>query len=391
MKDVYIVDAKRTGVGSYLGSLASFKAHELGSHVIKHIMTNNKLPSSSIDEVILGQVLTGGQGQNPARQASINAGLDVTTTATTINKVCGSGLKAITLGFDSIRLGDNDLVLAGGQESMSTAFHGALIRQNIRMGNVNFIDQMLYDGLTDAFSGAAMGITAENIAKKFSITREEQDEFACQSQMKATKAIIEGRFKDEIVPIEVKIKKDLINFAHDEFVRQNTTLEGLQKLKPAFLENGTVTAGNASGINDGAAILLLASEAALKKYNLKPIARIIAHASAGVEPSIMGIGPVEAVKKLLKKIDLNIASLDIIEANEAFASQSIAVNKLLEWDRSKVNINGGAIAIGHPIGASGARVTVTLLHNMIKNKVKKGLASLCIGGGMGIAIYCENI
>ena len=391
MREVYIVDAKRTAVGSYLGSLTSLKAHELGASVIKSIIKTNNLPSDAIDEVILGQVLTGGQGQNPARQASINAGLDVKTPSFTVNKVCGSGLKAIALAFDSIALGHNELMIAGGQESMSTALHGALIRQNVRMGNVNFIDLMSYDGLTDAFSNVAMGITAENVSKKYNVTREDQDLFSLASQQKAAKAIKEGLFKDQIVPLEVKIKKELVQFTTDEFVRPDSSLESLAKLKPAFDQNGTVTAGNSSGINDGAAMLLLASEDALKKYNLKPIAKIVNHASAGVDPQIMGVAPAEAVKKLMTRTNFKVENLDLIEANEAFAAQAIAVNRLLNWDESKVNITGGSIAIGHPIGASGARVAVTLLHNMQRLNAKNGLASLCIGGGMGIAMRFELV
>lgn len=390
MREVYIVEAKRTAVGNYLGTLATKKAHELGAILVKHIITTHNLPDDSIDEVIIGQVLTAAQGQNPARQAAIHGGLNVTTPAFTVNKVCGSGLKSIALGFDSIKLGHADLIIAGGQESMSLSPHAMLIRQGVRIGNANMIDVMSYDGLTDAFGNIAMGITAENVAKKYDISREEQDEFALKSQQKASNAQKLGLFKNEILPIEVKSKKDEILFQNDEFIRHDTSHEGLSKLKPAFDKFGTVTAGNASGINDGAAILLLASENALKKYNLKPLVRIVNHASSGIDPEIMGVGPYYAVNKLLKKISWNKNELDLMEANEAFASQAIAVNKLLDWDSSKVNISGGSIAIGHPIGASGARIATTLIHNMIRTNAKKALASLCIGGGMGIAMCLEK-
>ena len=391
MKEVYIVDAKRTAVGSYLGSISTIKAHDLGCHLIKHILKENNIPNDAIDEIIIGQVLTSGQGQNPARQSAIKAGLDAKIPAFTINKVCGSGLKAIALGYNSIALGHSDLVIAGGQESMSTALHGSMIRQGVKMGDVKLIDLMSYDGLTDAFSGLAMGITAENISERYNISREEQDIFSWNSQMKASKAMTEGKFNSEIVPIEVKIKKESMEFAIDEFVKHNVSLDNLAKLRPAFKENGTVTAGNSSGINDGAALLMIASEEAIIKFNLTPIARIIGHASAGVKPEIMGIGPTEAVKKLLYKTGLSIDAFDLIEANEAFAAQAIAVNRILKWDMNKVNISGGSIAIGHPIGASGARITTTLIHNMKKTASKRGLATLCIGGGMGIAMNFEIV
>ncbi|MDX2050005.1 MAG: acetyl-CoA C-acetyltransferase [Rickettsiaceae bacterium] len=391
MKPVYIVDAKRTAVGSFLGSLQDFKAHELTVILLKHLLDLHKIPTNAIDEIIMGQVLSAGQGQNPARQASILSGIDIKTPAFTINKVCGSGLKAIALGFDSITLGDADLIIAGGHESMSSTPHGAVLRKGAKMGDISFTDFMMFDGLVDAFGNYSMGITAENIAEKYQITREEQDEFALISQQKASKAQKNGYFKSEIVKVPITKKKEQIEFAEDEFIRHDSSIESLSKLKPAFKKDGTVTAGNASGINDGSAILILASEAALKKYNLKPIAKMVAHASAGVDPAIMGIGPSEATKKLLRKINTNVDALELIESNEAFAAQSIAVNKLIGWDVSKVNISGGSIAIGHPIGASGARITTTLLHNMQRLKAKNGVATLCIGGGMGIAAYFERI
>ncbi len=391
MKEVYIVLAKRTAIGSYLGSLSSITATQLGEKLIANIMESAKLPRDAIDEVIIGQVLTAGQGQNPARQAMLNADLNETTPAMTINKVCGSGLKSIALAYDSIALGYNDLVIAGGQESMSTAFHGALIRQNVRMGDIKLIDLMSYDGLTDAFSYKAMGVTAENVAEKYEISRQEQDVFALESQKKASRAIASGYFKEEILPIKIQTKKTLIEFAEDEFVKPQTDIESLSKLKTVFKENGTVTAGNASGINDGAAMLLLASENAIKKFNLQPLVRVLGHASAGVAPEIMGIAPSVAVQKLVDKTKINLDIVDLIEANEAFAAPSVAVNKLLGWDVSKVNITGGAIALGHPIGASGARVATTLIHNMIRTRAKTGLVTLCIGGGMGIAISFELV
>jgi acetyl-CoA C-acetyltransferase len=391
MREVFVIDATRTAVGNFMGSLSSFKASELGSHLIKNIISKHNLAPDSIDEVILGQVLASAQGQNPARQASINAGIDIKTPAYTINKVCGSGLKSIALAYDAIALGHSELVIAGGQESMSNAPHASLLRKAVKMGNAEMIDTMMQDGLVDAFSNVAMGITAENISKKYNILRDEQDEFALNSQLKASDAIKNGFFKSQIVPVEIKSKKETISFDSDEFVRHDSSKESLAKLRPAFDQNGTVTAGNSSGINDGAAVLLLASEDAVRKFNLKPIAKIINHASAGVDPQIMGIGPAEAVSKLIKKVNWNINDLDLVESNEAFAAQAIAVNKLLNWDTSKVNVTGGAIAIGHPIGASGVRISVTLLHNLKRLGKKKGLACLCIGGGMGIAMCFENL
>jgi acetyl-CoA C-acetyltransferase len=393
--DVFVFAARRTPVGSYLGGLSSLQAHDLGKIVISDIMKSHSIPSTQIDEVILGQVLTGGACQNPARQSAINAGLGVNTPAFTLNKVCGSGLKAIAIGCDSIKLGNASLVLAGGQESMSCAMHSVLMRANqhfaTKLGDSKLIDMMVYDGLTDAFSKTHMGITAENVAKQFHITRAEQDEFALASQQKASIALSEGRFDNEIVPVEIASRKETIIISKDEFIKPQTTLDGLAKLKPAFDKDGTVTAGNASGINDGAAVLLLGSEEAGNLYGLSPIARVVSHASYGVEPHIMGIGPSVAIPKAIHKAGWTIDMVDLFEANEAFASQAIAVNRILEVDTSRVNVNGGAIAIGHPIGASGARIVVTLLHEMQKRSAKRGVAGLCIGGGMGIAMCFELV
>ena len=389
-KEVYIIDAKRSAIGNYLGAISKINASDLSAAVIKEILKQNKLDPSAVDEVILGQVLTAGQGQNPARRASINSGLPYHIPSYTINKVCGSAMQSIASAFDSISLGNADIIIAGGQENMSLAPHASLMRQAPKMGDIKFQDLMIYDGLTDVFSNKHMGITAENIAKKYGITREQQDEFALNSQKKASKASKDGLFKNEIVPIDLQTKKEIIKFEDDEFIKHDTKIQNLAKLKPAFdSDSGTVTAGNSSGINDGAAILMLASAEAIEKYNLKPLVRISGHASAGVDPDYMGLGPVEAVKKLNKKLDWRVSDLDLIEANEAFASQAIAVNNLLELDASKVNISGGGIALGHPIGASGARVTVTLVHNMLRLKANKTIATLCIGGGMGIAMGFE--
>ncbi len=387
---VYIVDCARTAIGSFMGTLKSLPAQKLGEVVLRALITRNNLNPELISEVILGQVLNAGYGQNPARQASINAGIPKEKPAFLVNLVCGSGLKSVCLGAQSIALGESSIVLAGGQESMSMAKHVGYLRNGVKMGNMNFDDSILTDGLTDAFHDYHMGITAENIAAQYNITRQEQDEFACLSQNKAEKAQASGEFTDEIVPVEIKNKKEDIIISKDEFIRPDTTIEKLGNLKPAFKENGTVTAGNASGVNDGAAAILLVSEATLKKLNLKPMAKIISYSVAGVDPAVMGLGPIGAVEAALKKANWSKDDLDIIEANEAFAAQAIAVNKELKWDTSKVNVNGGAIALGHPIGASGARILTTLIHAMKKRKAKKGLATLCIGGGMGIAICVEN-
>ncbi|WP_341789913.1 acetyl-CoA C-acetyltransferase [Rickettsia endosymbiont of Polydrusus tereticollis] len=391
MRMVYITQAKRTAVGSFLGSLATISAPHLGAAIISSILKDSKVDPAVISEVILGQVITGGSGQNPARQSLIHAGIPKEVTAFTVNKVCGSGLKTVALAASSIIAGDNEIVIAGGQENMSLGLHGAYVRAGCKFGDAKMIDLMQYDGLTDVFSGSFMGITAENIAKQFNITREMQDEFSLKSHQKAAAAQLEGRFKNEILPIDVVTKKNTIIFEHDETVRPNTTMEILSKLRPAFDKNGTVTAGNASSINDGAACLMVVSEEALKKHNLTPLVRIVSYASAGVDPNIMGTAPVPASRKALAKAGWSIEDLDVIEANEAFAAQSVYVNQEMKWDLSKVNMNGGAVAIGHPIGASGARVLVTLIHQMKRINAKKGLATLCIGGGLGMAMCVEAV
>ncbi len=390
-KEVYIVAAKRTAIGSFLGGLSTLSAVNLGAEVVKAALSNTNIPVEKISEVIMGQVLVGGLGQNPARQTSILAGLPNEVPAYGISHVCGSGLKAIALGMQAIISGDSEIVIAGGQESMSSAMHATFMRSGVKMGNASLIDMMQYDGLTDAFSSIAMGITAENIAKKYNITRQMQDEFAYASQQKAATAQSSGKFNDEIIPIKITNRKGEIIIDKDEFIRADTTLETLSKLKPAFDKEGSVTAGNASGINDGAACVILASAEMIKTFNLAPLARIVSYAQVGVEPTLMGTGPIPAVQKAIAKAGWNIQDLDLMEANEAFAAQAICVNQQLGWDESKVNVNGGAIAIGHPIGASGARVLVTLVHEMQKRKAKKAVATLCIGGGMGIAMCIENI
>lgn len=387
--NVYVVSAKRTAIGTFMGSLSSVSSVELGVAVVKEILKETDIPYKSVNEVIIGQVLTGSLGQNTARQVAIYSGLKEETTAYNIGKVCGSGMQAVINATQSIKLGDSDIVIAGGQENMSMASHASYIRSGVKMGQSNMIDMMLQDGLMDAFSDKHMGITAENIAKKFNITREVQDQIALNSQLKAAKAQKEGKFKEEIVPIKVKVKKEERIFDQDEFVRADTTIERLAKLRPAFDREGTVTAGNSSGINDGAAALMLVSEAALKKYKLKPLAKIISYASAGVSPDIMGTGPVPASKLAIEKAGWKLEDIDLIEANEAFAAQVGYVNNAMGWDINKVNVNGGSIALGHPIGASGARVLVTLIHSLANKNLKKGLATLCIGGGMGIATCVE--
>lgn len=388
--EVYIVDCARTAIGSFMGTLKSLPAQKLGEIVLRALITRNNLNPELISEVILGQVLNAGYGQNPARQASINAGIPKEKPAFLVNLVCGSGLKSVCLAAQSIALGESSIVIAGGQESMSMAKHVGYLRNGIRMGDMNLNDSILTDGLYDAFHNYHMGTTAENIATQHNITRKEQDEFAYLSQKKAEKAQTSGEFTDEIVPVEIKNKKEDIIFSKDEFIRLDTTIEKLESLKPAFKENGTVTAGNASGINDGAAAILLVGKEMLRKLNLKPMAKIISYGTAGVDPAVMGLGPIAAVEIALKKANWSKDDLDLIEANEAFAAQAIAVNKELKWDTSKVNVNGGAIALGHPIGASGARILTTLLHAMKRRKATKGLATLCIGGGMGIAICIES-
>jgi acetyl-CoA C-acetyltransferase len=392
MKEVYITHAKRTAVGTFLGSLSGIAAPHLGAEVVKAILKESKIQGEAIDRVIMGQVISGGSGQNPARQTLIHAGLPIEVPGMTINKVCGSGLKAVALAANSIRAGESELILAGGQENMSLGMHGGNFRAGTKFGDLKLTDFMMYDGLTDVFSNSLMGITAENIAKKFAITREVQDQFALNSQLKAAKAQKEGKFKDEIVAIKVQRKKEEFIFDQDEGIRPDSTLEILAKLRPAFDPQGSVTAGNSSAINDGAACFLIASESALKKYNLEPIARVISYASAGVDPQIMGTGPVPASNKALAIAGWKVEDLNLIEANEAFAAQAQYVNQEMKWDTDIVNVNGGAIALGHPIGASGARILVTLLHEMKRRPtVKKSLATLCIGGGMGIAMCLEKV
>ena len=390
MSDIIIAGAARTPVGSFNGSLSSLPAHALGTVVIREVLKRANVDAAEVSEVILGQILAAGQGQGPARQAAINAGLPVESTAYSINQLCGSGLRSIALGFQAIRNGDSSIVIAGGQESMSLAQHSAHLRNGTKMGSLELVDTLLRDGLLDAFHNYHMGQTAEHVAEKFEISREMQDAFAVTSQARAEAAQKSGRFKEEIVPVTVSSRKGDVIVDTDEFPRHGTTLESLQKLKPAFLKTGSVTAGNASGINDGAAAVVLMTAAEAAKRGVTPLARIASWATAGVDPAIMGTGPIPASKAALKKAGWSVADLDLIEANEAFAAQACAVNKGLGFDPAKVNVNGGAIAIGHPIGASGARVFVTLLHEMIKRDAKKGLATLCIGGGMGIAMCVER-
>jgi acetyl-CoA C-acetyltransferase len=391
MSEIVIVGAARTPVGSFNGSLSSLPAHKLGEVAIKAAMARAKLEPSEVDEVVLGQILAAGEGQNPARQAAVGAGIPVEKTAYNINQLCGSGLRAVALGYQAIKVGDSKIVVAGGQESMSQAPHCMHLRNGVKMGPAEMVDTMIKDGLWDAFNGYHMGNTAENVAQKWQITRAQQDEFAAGSQQKAVAAQQAGKFKDEIAPVTIKDRKGDIVVDTDEYPRPGTTVETLAKLRPAFLkENGTVTAGNASGINDGAAAVVLMTAEEAKRRGLKPLARIVSWATAGVDPAIMGSGPIPASRAALAKADWKIGDLDLIEANEAFAAQACAVNKELGWDASKVNVNGGAIALGHPIGASGARVLVTLLHEMQKRNAKKGLATLCIGGGMGIAMCVER-
>ncbi len=391
MEDIVIVGAARSAIGKFGGSLAKTPAADLGAHVLKKLLERSGVQAEQVSEVILGQVLAAGVGQNPARQAAIKAGLPDMIPAMTINKVCGSGLKAVMLAAQSIANGDADLVVAGGQENMSIAPHvlnGS--RDGFRMGDAKMIDSMIVDGLWDAFNQYHMGVTAENVAKEYAVTREEQDEFAVKSQNKTEAAQKAGRFKDEIIPFEIKSKKGPVLFADDEYPRHGATLEAMKGLKPAFDKNGTVTAANASGINDGAAMVLVASAKKAKELGLKPIARIKSFASAGVDPKYMGMGPVPASKRCLARAGWEPKDLDLLEINEAFAAQAIAVNRQMGWDTSRVNVNGGAIALGHPIGASGCRILVTLLHEMAKRDAKKGLASLCIGGGMGVALAVER-
>jgi len=392
MQDVVIVAATRTAVGSFQGSLANIPAVDLGAAVIRQLLAQTGIDPAQVDEVLMGQVLTAGAGQNPARQAAIKAGLPHAVPAMTLNKVCGSGLKALHLGAQAIRCGDAEVIIAGGQENMSLSNYvlpGA--RTGLRMGHSQMIDSMISDGLWDAFNDYHMGITAENLVDKYGISREAQDAFAAASQHKAAAAIEAGRFVDEITPIQIPQRKGApLTFATDEQPRPGTTAEALAKLKPAFKKDGSVTAGNASALNDGAAAVMLMSASKARALGLPVLAKIAAYANAGVDPAIMGIGPVSATRRCLDKAGWTLDQLDLIEANEAFAAQSLSVAKELEWDASKVNVNGGAIAIGHPIGASGCRVLVTLLHEMIKRDAKKGLATLCIGGGQGVALAIER-
>ncbi|WP_010140239.1 acetyl-CoA C-acetyltransferase [Oceanicola sp. S124] len=390
MTNVVIASAARTPVGSFLGSFASTPAHDLGAAVLAEIVARAGIDKSEVSETILGQVLTAGQGQNPARQAHVNAGLPIESAAWSINQVCGSGLRAVALGAQHIMLGDAAVIAAGGQENMSLAPHVANLRNGHKMGDVAYIDSMIRDGLWDAFNGYHMGQTAENVANQWSISREQQDEFAVASQNKAEAAQKAGKFADEIVPFTVKTRKGEIVVDQDEYIRHGATLEAMQKLRPAFTKDGSVTAANASGINDGAAAVLLMSAEDAEKRGIEPLARIVSYATAGLDPSIMGVGPIHASKKALEKAGWKATDLDLVEANEAFAAQACAVNKDMGWDPSIVNVNGGAIAIGHPIGASGCRVLNTLLFEMKRRGAKKGLATLCIGGGMGVAMCVER-
>ena len=388
--EIVIVSAARTPVGSFNGALSSLPAHDLGAIAIKAALERAKVEGAEVDEVILGQILAAGHGQNPARQAAMKAGIPQEATAWGLNQLCGSGLRAVAIGMQQIANGDAKIIVAGGQESMSQAHHSAHLRNGTKMGDMKFLDTMLRDGLMDAFHGYHMGNTAENVATKWQISRDEQDQFAVASQNKAEAAQKAGRFAAEITSVTIQSKKGDTIVDQDEYIRPGTTLDSLAKLKPAFSKEGTVTAGNASGINDGAAALVLMSAAEASRRGLTPLARIASWATAGVDPAIMGSGPIPATRKALEKAGWTAKDLDLVEANEAFAAQAIAVNRDLGWDTSKVNVNGGAIAIGHPIGASGARVLVTLLHEMQKRDAKKGLATLCIGGGMGIALTVER-
>jgi acetyl-CoA C-acetyltransferase len=388
--DIVIVSAARTPVGAFNGAFANLPAHELGKVAIKAALERAGIEGRQVSEVILGQILSAGQGQNPARQASIAAGIPVESPAWGVNQLCGSGLRTVALGYQAILNGDSEIVVAGGQESMSMAPHCAHLRGGVKMGNFDMVDTMIKDGLWDAFNGYHMGNTAENVAKQYQITRQQQDDFAVKSQNKAEAALKSGRFKDEIAPVTIKSRKGDVVVDTDEYPKAGVTMDSIAKLRPAFDKEGTVTAANASGINDGAAAVVLMTASQAQKLGKTPLARIVSWAHAGVDPAIMGTGPIPSSRAALKKAGWKIEDLDLIEANEAFAAQACAVNKDLGWDTGKVNVNGGAIAIGHPIGASGARVLVTLLHEMQKRNAKKGLATLCIGGGMGIAMCLER-
>jgi acetyl-CoA C-acetyltransferase len=393
MREVYIVDAVRTAIGNFGGTLSKVSSKDLGVIVVSEIMKRNNLPAESIDELLIGSVLQAGQGQNIARQIALGAGIPNESTAMTINMVCGSGLRTISMAAQAIKAGDAELIIAGGSENMSLApYTLPKARDGYRMGNGELVDTMINDGLWDIFNNYHMGITAENLVEKYSLTRDEQDSLAATSQNRAEAAIKSGKFKDEIVPVVIpQRRKDDIIFDTDEFVRFGVTPEGLGKLRPAFKKDGSVTAANSSGINDGASVAIVASKEAVEKYNLKPMAKIVSYAYHGTDPSIMGIGPVEAVKKALEKANWSKDDLELIEANEAFAAQALSVIKELELNTDIVNVNGGAIALGHPIGASGTRVLTTLIHEMKRREVSKGLATLCIGGGMGIALCVERV
>ena len=388
--DIVIVGAARTAVGAFSGAFANTPAHDLGAAAIKEALKRAKVDAAEVDEVVLGQVLAAGQGQNPARQAAMAAGIPQEKTAWGLNQLCGSGLRTVAIGLQQIANGDANIIVAGGMESMSLAPHASYMRAGTKMGDVKFVDTMIKDGLWDAFHGYHMGTTAENVATKYQISREEQDRFAVASQNKAEAAQKAGRFKDEIVPVTISTRKGDIVVDTDEYPRHGATIEAMAKLKPAFSKDGTVTAGNASGINDGAAALVIMTAGEAARRGLTPLARIASWATAGVDPAIMGTGPIPATRRALEKAGWKVGDLDLVEANEAFAAQALAVNKDLGWNPDIVNVNGGAIAIGHPIGASGARVLVTLLHEMAKRDAKKGLATLCIGGGMGVAMAVER-
>ena len=391
MTDIVITSAKRTPIGKFLGSLSNFSASELGKFAIDSVIEECKLDKNKIDEVIMGQVLTGGAGQNPARQASMLAGIPKEKSALTVNQVCGSGLRAVSLAAQSILTNQSNVVVAGGQESMSNAHHTINLRNGLKMGDGKIKDSMIVDGLWCAMNDYHMGTTAENIAEKYNISKDDQDQFATESQNKTENAQKNNRFNNEIIPIEIKSKKETFEFNSDEFPRHGTTFDKINSLKPVFKKEGTVSAGNASGLNDGSAAVILMKESKANELNLKPLARIVSWATVGVDPTIMGIGPVPAVKKALEVASWTLDDLDVIEANEAFAAQSLAVSKELNWDLSKVNVNGGAIALGHPIGASGTRVLVTLIHELVRSNKNKGIATLCIGGGQGIAMCIERI
>ncbi len=390
MNDIVITGAARTPIGSFLGALSSVSAVDLGAIAITEALKRSGVEATDVSEVIFGQVLTAGAGQNPARQSAMKAGIPAERTAVTVNQVCGSGLRTVAMAFQAIKAGDSEVVVAGGQESMSLSTHCAHLRGGYKMGSAEFIDTMIKDGLWDAFHGYHMGTTAENVAEKWTISRDTQDAFAAASQQKAEAAQAAGKFADEIVPVTVKNRRGDVVVDADEYIKPGTTAETLAKLRPAFSKEGSVTAGNASGLNDGAAALVLMSSDEAGKRGAKPLARVVSWATAGVEPEIMGSGPIPASRAALEKAGWTIDDLDLIEANEAFAAQACAVNNDMGWDTDKVNVNGGAIALGHPIGASGARVLITLLHEMQRRDAKKGLATLCIGGGMGIAMCVER-